>query len=109
MKYYPAMWKYMSKTFLGLPDGPVVKNSLSKAGDSVSSPCQETKIPRAMGQPSPWTAIREAHTLQQRASTAKRKNKKFLRCGVSAHISEVENEKKGRIPLPGDGITDKLG
>ena len=108
MKYYPAMWKYISKTFLGLPDGPVVKNSLSKAGDSGSIPGQETKIPRAMFM-CPWTAIREAHPLQQRASTAKRKNKKFLRCGVNAHTNKVENEKKGRIPLPGNGITDKLG
>ena len=43
----------MSKTLLGLPDGPVVKNLVSNVGDSGSIPGQEIKIPHAMGKQSP--------------------------------------------------------
>ena len=38
------------------PGGPVVKNLLCNAGDTVSIPGQRTKIPHALEQLSPYTA-----------------------------------------------------
>ena len=41
------------------PGGPVVKNLLANAGDAVSFPGQETKIPHAAGQLSPHATTTE--------------------------------------------------
>ena len=38
------------------PDGPVVENLPSSAGDTGSIPGRVTKIPHATGQLSPWAA-----------------------------------------------------
>ena len=44
------------------PGGPVVKNLPSNAGDEDSNPGQGAKIPYALGQLTPCTPAREAHT-----------------------------------------------
>ena len=43
------------------PEGPVVKNMLSSAGDVTSIPHQGTKISRAAGQLSPGAALLSPH------------------------------------------------
>ena len=62
---------------LGLPGGPVVKNSPSNAGDMGSIPHQGTKIPHAMRQLRPCATTREA-VPQQRPSTAKKEKEEEL-------------------------------
>ena len=51
----------LNKDFTG---GPVIENPPFNAGDTGSIPGQGTKIPHAMGQPSPCSATREACTPQ---------------------------------------------
>ena len=46
------------------PDGPVIKNPCSNAGDMSSIPGWGTKIPYTTGQVSPCTTTREASILQ---------------------------------------------
>ena len=46
----------LKKLTRDVPHGPVVKNLLCNAGDTVSIPGQRTKIPHALEQPSPHTA-----------------------------------------------------
>ena len=48
------------KLFRDFPVGPVVKNPPSYAGNTGSVPGQETKIPRAAGQPSPCPTTPES-------------------------------------------------
>ena len=62
---------------LGLPGGPVVKNSPSNAGDMGSISHQGTKIPHAMRQLRPCATTREA-VPQQRPSTARKEKEEEL-------------------------------
>ena len=44
------------------PDGPVVENLLSSAGDTGLIPDGGSKIPHAVGQLSPWAAAKTSHS-----------------------------------------------
>ena len=54
------MFHVLKKEIWDFPDGPVVKNPPCNAEDAGSIPDQGTKIPRAAGQLSPHTIIRES-------------------------------------------------
>ena len=60
--------------------GPVVKNLPWNAEDASWIPGQQTKIPHVWGQLNWHAAAREAHVLQQRPSTTKRKRNKKRKC-----------------------------
>ena len=64
---------YINKDF---HHGPVVKNLPWNAEDASWIPGQQTKIPHVRGQLNWHAAAREAHVLQQRPSTTKRKRNK---------------------------------
>ena len=74
--YVPLLCLNKSE-MLGLPGGPVVKNSPSNAGDMGSISHQGTKIPHAMRQLRPCATTREA-VPQQRPSTARKEKEEEL-------------------------------
>ena len=62
--FYPAIncnGKENEKECRDFPGGPVVKNPPVSAGGVGSVPAQETKIPQAVGQPSPTTQLLSWH------------------------------------------------
>ena len=60
------------------PYGPVVKNLPANAGDMYSTPDWGIKIPHAVGQLSLCTTTAWAPTLQQEASTVKKRKKNLI-------------------------------
>ena len=69
------------------PDGPVVENLPSSAGDTGSIPGRVTKIPHATGQLSPWAANYWARALcNPRAAT------KIPRATTKTRHSQINNK-----------------
>ena len=60
MESWEKSWQKFKMCSRDLPNGPVVKNLPSNAGDSGSIPGQGTKIPHVVGQLSPHTTTRES-------------------------------------------------
>ena len=60
---------FLKKETWDFPDGPVVKNPPCNAEDAGSIPDQGTKIPRATGQLSPHTIMRESVCPQRGAQS----------------------------------------